>query len=136
MDKLLSAGTIVVSVGGGGIPVFDNYKNTKVEAVIDKDLASALLAEKLHFDEFIILTAVNQVMINFGKENETALDKLSIADARKYIKQDEFKKGSMLPKIEAAVSFVEHTGKEAIITSLDNVKGILAKKNITVIKRN
>ena len=136
MDKLLKAGTIVVSVGGGGIPVFKDYNNKKVEAVIDKDLASALLAEKLKCDEFIILTAVNQVKINFGKPNEKSLDTLTIADAKKYMKQDEFKKGSMLPKIEAAISFVEKTGRDAIITSLDNVKGILNRKNITIIKRN
>lgn len=136
IDKLLSDGTIVVSVGGGGIPVFKDYNNKKVEAVIDKDLASALLAEKLNCDEFIILTAVNQVKINFGKENETSLDELSISEAKEYIKKDEFKKGSMLPKILAAISFVEHTGKNAIITSLDNVKGILERKNITIIKRN
>ena len=136
MDTLLKNGTIVVSVGGGGIPVFEDYKNKKVEAVIDKDLASALLAEKLKCDEFIILTAVNQVKINFGTEDEKPLDTLTIKEAREYMQKDEFKKGSMLPKIEAAISFVEHTNRDAIITSLDNINGILNRKNITVIKRN
>mgnify|MGYP003338317206 CR=1 FL=1 len=93
IEKLIDDGTIVVACGGGGVPVFKNVNTTKVEAVIDKDLASSLLAKKLHADKFIILTAVNQVMINFGKENETALDRISVDEAERYIANDEFKKG-------------------------------------------
>lgn len=136
IETLIKEGIIVVSVGGGGVPTIKDDEATKVEAVIDKDLASALLAEKLNCDKFIILTAVPQVLINFGKENEKALDTITISEVAKYIEDDEFKKGSMLPKVEAAVSFVKKTGNEAIITSLDNINGILNNENITVIKED
>ena len=94
IEKLVSDGTIVVACGGGGIPVFDESKNKKVEAVIDKDLASSLLAEKLHADKFIILTAVDQVCINFGTPKEKALATISTKKAMEYRKNGEFKKGS------------------------------------------
>ena len=135
IERLVKDGTIVIACGGGGIPVFDEENNTKVEAVIDKDLASSLLAEKLHADKFIILTAVDQVCINFGTKNERALSDISIEEAIKYRSKDEFKKGSMLPKIDAAIKFVKKTGNEAIITSLSNIKGILSNKNITTIRK-
>ncbi len=133
--KLVSDGTIVVACGGGGIPVFDESKNKKVEAVIDKDLASSLLAEKLHADKFIILTAVDQVCINFGTPKEKALATISTKKAMEYRKNGEFKKGSMLPKIDAAIRFVNRTGNDAIITSLSNIKGILSNNNITTIRK-
>lgn len=135
LENLLNSGTIVISCGGGGIPVFNDYSSTKVEAVIDKDFASSLLARKLNADKLIILTAVDQVYINFGKENQKALSSLNVKEAKQYINNDEFKKGSMLPKIEAALDFVENTGKEAIITSLYNISGILNNTNITVINK-
>lgn len=135
METLLDNNAIIIVGGGGGIPVSDNYDIKKVEAVIDKDRAAALLAKKLHADKFIILTAVDQVKINFGKENEQALSELSIAEAKKYMDSDEFKKGSMLPKVEAAIDFVENTGKEAIITGLSNIDGIINNKDITVIHK-
>ena len=135
IEKLVTSGSIVVACGGGGIPVFDEENNTKVEAVIDKDLASSLLAEKLHADKFIILTAVDQVCINFGTKKEKALSKISIADAVKYRNNNEFKKGSMLPKIDAAIRFTKKTGNESIITSLSNIKGILSNTNITTIRK-
>lgn len=133
IEKLVSDGTIVVACGGGGIPVFDDYDNNKVEAVIDKDLASSLLARKLKCDKFIILTAVNQVKINFNKKNEKALERISVSKIEEYMKKNEFKKGSMLPKVKAAIDFVKSTGKEAIITGLSNVDGILKEKDITII---
>ena len=135
IEKLVSGGSIVVACGGGGIPVFDEENNTKVEAVIDKDLASSLLAEKLHADKFIILTAVNQVCINFGTKKEKALSKITIDEAIKYRNNNEFKKGSMLPKIDAAIRFTKKTGNESIITSLSNIKGILSNTNITTIRK-
>ena len=135
IEKLVADGSIVVACGGGVIPVFDDYKNKKVEAVIDKDLASSLLAEKLHADKFIILTAVDQVCINFGTPKEKAISKITTKKAIEYRKSGEFKKGSMLPKIDAAIRFVNRTGNDAIITSLSNIKGILNNTNITTIRK-
>ncbi len=135
IEKLVADGSIVVACGGGGIPVFDDYKNKKVEAVIDKDLASSLLAEKLHADKFIILTAVDQVCINFGTPKEKAISYITTKKAIEYRKSGEFKKGSMLPKIDAAIRFVNRTGNDAIITSLSNIKGILNNTNITTIRK-
>ena len=135
METLLKNGSIVVACGGGGIPIFNNPDTTRVDAVIDKDLASSLLAIKLHADMFIILTAVNQVSINFGMENEKKLNSLSISEAKDYMKTDEFKKGSMLPKIESAIEFTEATGNETIITGLNNIKNIKNKQNITFIHK-
>lgn len=135
INALLERGTIVVACGGGGIPVLDNYDSKKVEAVIDKDLSSSLLAKMVNADKFIILTAVDQAKINFGEENETPLGRITLEEAKRYLEEGHFKAGSMLPKIEAAISFVEETGKEAIITSLSNVNGILEDKNITVIQK-
>ena len=135
INKLISDGTIVVACGGGGIPVFDSADNKKVEAVIDKDLASSLLAQKLNADKFIILTAVDQVYINYGKKNQKALSNITVKQALEYRKTGDFKKGSMLPKINAAVSFARKTGNDAIITSLSNIKGILNNKNITTISK-
>lgn len=135
IERLAKTGTIVVACGGGGIPIFKEVNTTKVDAVIDKDLASSLLATKLNADKFIILTTVNQVKINFGTENEESIASISVEEAKKYIENDEFKKGSMLPKVQAAIEFVENTGNEAIITGLSNVQGILEESNITIIHK-
>ena len=119
---LVDNGFIVVTVGGGGIPVVRNAQgNLKgVAAVIDKDLASERLAEDLDVDALVILTAVEKVSINFKKPDQKDLDTLSVAEAKRYIAEGHFAPGSMLPKIEAAVKFVESKpGRRAIITSLD-----------------
>lgn len=123
--KLIQEDVIVIGVGGGGIPVVK--RNNKellegVDAVIDKDLSSALLAKLIDADILLILTAIDKVYINFGKENELGISKMNVKEAKKYIENKEFAKGSMLPKIEACISFVENTNKEAIITSLDNAQ--------------
>jgi len=131
INNLTSKGSIVIACGGGGIPVYHEYDNFKVEAVIDKDLASSLLAQKVNADKFIILTAVDQAKINFGTDNEKAIDVMNIEEANKYIRNNEFKSGSMLPKVEAALAFTKFTGNETIITSLANIEGILENKNIT-----
>lgn len=131
INNLTSKGSIVIACGGGGIPVYHEYDNFKVEAVIDKDLASSLLAQKVNADKFIILTAVDQAKINFGTDNEKAIDVMNIEEANKYIRNNEFKSGSMLPKVEAALAFTKSTGNETIITSLANIEGILENKNIT-----
>lgn len=133
INALLKQNSIVIAGGGGGIPVVKNYDNVKVEAIIDKDLSSSLLATNINADKFIILTEVDQVKINFGKENETSLGRITVSQAEQYLLEGHFKSGSMLPKIEAAIEFVKNTGNEAIITSLKNISGIKEEKNITII---
>ena len=124
VEKLAKEGNIVVTVGGGGIPVVEESDYVKgVEAVIDKDLASALCAVEIGADEFYILTDVPKVYINFRKEGEKALDTITVAEAKKYLEEGHFAEGSMAPKVRAAIMFVEHGGKECIITEagqLDN----------------
>ena len=129
---LVDNGFIVVTVGGGGIPVVRNAQgNLKgVAAVIDKDLAS----EDLDVDALVILTAVEKVSINFKKPDQKDLDTLSVAEAKRYIAEGHFAPGSMLPKIEAAVKFVESKpGRRAIITSLDQAALALEGKAGTTI---
>ena len=102
-----------------------------VDAVIDKDLSSSLLALDIHADMLVILTAVEKVCIHFGKENEEALSSLSIEEAKQYALEGHFAAGSMLPKIEAAIDFVEKTKATALITSLDKAKEALEGKTGT-----
>ena len=113
----VAKGNIVITVGGGGIPVIREDGGFKgIEAVIDKDLASALTAVKIKADEFYILTDVPKVYINFRKPGEKALDTVTVAEARRYLAEGQFAEGSMAPKIRAAIFFVENGGKECIIT--------------------
>jgi carbamate kinase len=117
VKRLALEGNIVVTVGGGGIPVVEkNGSLVGVEAVIDKDLASALTAINIGADEFYILTDVPKVYINFRKENEQALDQITIEQAKQYLAEGHFTEGSMAPKIRAAIRFVEATGRPAVIT--------------------
>jgi len=120
---LIDAGFVVVGVGGGGIPVIENPDGTLegVEAVIDKDFGSALLANMIHADLFIISTAVEKVAINFKKPGEKWLDRLTLAEAKQYMVEGHFAKGSMLPKIQAIIRFLEAGGKEALITNPENI---------------
>ena len=124
VKQLATAGNIVVTVGGGGIPVVaDGDKVRGVEAVIDKDLASALCAIEIGADEFYILTDVPKVYINFRKENEQALDTITVAQAKQYLAEGQFAEGSMAPKVRAGIMFVENGGRECVITEagqLDN----------------
>ncbi|MEA1985984.1 MAG: carbamate kinase [Candidatus Marinimicrobia bacterium] len=124
INKLLNQDAVVIACGGGGIPVYleahGNYEG--FDAVIDKDLASAVLAKDISADELIILTAVDNVYLNFGKENQVKLEKISLKDAKKYYDNGEFPDGSMGPKILSAIMFLESGGKKAIITSIDNSK--------------
>lgn len=117
VKQLATSGNVVVTVGGGGIPVVEENDYVRgVEAVIDKDLASALCAVEIGADEFYILTDVPKVYINFRKENEQALDTITITQAKQYLDEGQFAEGSMAPKVRAAIMFVEHGGKECIIT--------------------
>ena len=122
---MVDAGLVVVACGGGGIPVYPTEGNhlKGAAAVIDKDFASAVLAQQLNADALIILTAVEKVAINFGKPNEQWLDALSPDEARKYMDEGHFAPGSMLPKVQAAVQFAESApGRTALITLLEKAK--------------
>ncbi len=124
IKALVESGQLVISCGGGGIPVIqeDNYFKG-IDAVIDKDFASCLLAKELDADFLIILTAVEKVAINFGKENEKWLADLSIGEAKKYMEEGHFAPGSMLPKVVAAVDFASSKeGRSALITKLEKAK--------------
>lgn len=118
---LLNAGHIVITCGGGGVPVVNEDGHLfLVNAVIDKDNVSSLLAAELGADEFVILTAVEKVAINFGKENQEWLSDLTVEQAKEYVRQGQFAKGSMLPKIEAAIRFAESgDGRSTLITLLE-----------------
>ena len=135
ISNLINDGNIVIAVGGGGIPViYDNGVLTGVDAVIDKDLSSSLLARLIDFDILLILTNIDKVYLNYNKDNELGLDILCVDDALNYIKDNQFAKGSMLPKIEACINFVKATNKQAIITSLLSAKDALIGKTGTLIK--
>ena len=130
---LLEQDVVVIAVGGGGIPVREN-ENGDLEgcaAVIDKDLASCLLAKNLKADLFIISTGVDKVAVDFKKPTQRELDRLTVAEAKKYLAEGQFPAGSMGPKIEAAVDFLEHGGKEVIITQPHLLEDAIAGKNGT-----
>lgn len=124
VQDLINTGTVVITVGGGGIPVVRNEFGDIVgtAAVIDKDFASSLLARLIKADVFIISTAVEKVAINFGKPDQKWLDKLTVAEAKAYLNDGiHFAKGSMAPKIQAIIWFMENGGKRAIITNPENI---------------
>ena len=135
---LIEAGDLVIAGGGGGVPVIMTADGLEgVPAVIDKDRSSALLADKIDADTLIILTAVDYVFVNYGKPDEKALKTLNVAEAQKYMDEKQFAAGSMLPKIEACLSFVEgHPERKALITSLNGLDDALAGKVGTVISDN
>jgi len=118
IEKIAREGHIVIAVGGGGIPCFYEAENKLqgIDAVIDKDLASALLASQIRADKLFILTDVPKVCLNFNTPQEKTLDRMSIAEAKKFLDEGQFGEGSMGPKIRAAIHFVERSGKDTIIT--------------------
>ena len=130
----MKTGAIVIAAGGGGIPVVSNGENSfeGVDAVIDKDFAAELLAEKINADTLLILTGVDNAMINYGKENQQALGVISTEEAEKYINENQFGAGSMLPKVQASLKFAK-TGGKAVITSLENAQDAISKNLGTVI---
>ena len=132
---LMEAGQVVIACGGGGIPVQQIGNRLKgVEAIIDKDLTSAKLANLIDADYFVILTAVEKVALNYGKENEQWLSRLTLEEAQKYIDEGHFGKGSMLPKVKAAMRVVQAKPQcKALITSLDKLMDGLEGKTGTVI---
>jgi carbamate kinase len=120
---LVEAGFVVVGVGGGGIPVIqkENGDLIGVEAVIDKDFGSSLLANLINADLFVISTAVEKVAINFNKPDQKWIDTMTVAEAKQYMAEGHFAKGSMLPKIQAILRFLEAGGKKALITNPENI---------------
>lgn len=134
IQSILDSGHVVIAGGGGGIPVIqdENRRLTGVAAVIDKDFTSALLAESLDADAFIILTAVEKVAIRFGKPDQQWLSELSLAEIEQHIANNEFAKGSMLPKVQAAVKYAQSKpGRRALITSLEKAREALDGKTGT-----
>ena len=118
IEKIARGGQVVIAVGGGGIPSFYVKENKLqgIDAVIDKDLASSLLARQINADKLFILTDVPKVCINFNTPQEKSIDKMNIAQAKKYLDEGQFAEGSMAPKIRAAIDFVKNSGNDAIIT--------------------
>ena len=132
---LMDAGYVVVACGGAGIPVIENDDiYTEVEAVIDKDLTSSILAWKLRADVLVILTAVDKVYLNFNKPDQKAIDTMTVHEAHEYIEQGQFAPGSMLPKVQACVEFVEaHPGGRALIALLEHAAEALHGETGTLI---
>lgn len=118
IEKLARDGQIVVAVGGGGIPVHyaERQKLEGIDAVIDKDLASSMLAAQIRADEFYILTDISKVCINFNTPEQKELDRITVKDAKQYLAEGHFAEGSMAPKVRAAIDFIENGGKRCIIT--------------------
>ena len=135
IKSLLDNGQVVICAGGGGIPVI--RKDNKLEgvaAVIDKDYASAKLASLIDADCLVILTAVNNVHLNHGKENEVILKDVKKADMAKYLEEGHFAKGSMYPKVQAVLNFLKDNNKTAVIASLDNAKDAFKLKAGTIVR--
>jgi carbamate kinase len=129
IKTLVDQGFVVIAVGGGGIPVIEKDGELKgTAAVIDKDYASSLLAIGIKADLFLISTAVEKVALNFGKPNQKLLDKMTLKEAREYYEEGHFPPGSMGPKIQAVINFLERGGKEAIITNPENIERALQGK--------
>ena len=133
---LTDAGQVVIAAGGGGIPVMEQGIDLHgASAIIEKDLASGLLAESLNADTLLILTSVEKVSLNLGTDRETPVDTLTREEAEKYIAEDQFAKGSMLPKIQAGISFISQgTGRRAIITDIAHARDGYLEKTGTVIQ--
>ncbi len=136
INRLVSEGKVVICAGGGGVPVVRKGRSLLgVDAVIDKDRASSLLARDLKTDIFMVLTDVSHVFINFRKKDQKRLERVSVRECEEYLAEGQFEDGTMKPKVEAAVDFVRRTGKTAIITSLENAdKAIRGKAGTTIVK--
>ena len=138
VEQLVKAGDIVITVGGGGIPVVETEQGLKgVAAVIDKDRSSALLAQSIGADMLIILTAVDRVCINYNKPDQKELPTMTLEEAEKYIEEKQFAPGSMLPKVQSCMEFVKNNthGGTALITSLQNAKVALQGETGTIITK-
>lgn len=137
IELLVQSGYIVIAAGGGGVPVILNEQGEieGVEAVIDKDLGSAVMASGLGADTLIISTAVDAVYLNFGREDQRPLSRVSLPEIKRYLEEGHFKPGSMKPKIEAIINFLENGGEKAIITSPENLLSAFKGKAGTTITK-
>jgi carbamate kinase len=135
IESLIRAGFVVISAGGGGIPVVEDERGdlVGVEAVIDKDFAGSLLAASLKADLFLISTAVEKVALRYNQPDQQWLDRLTLAEAKSYLQEGHFAKGSMGPKIEAIIKFLEQGGKQALITNPENIERALDGKTGTYV---
>jgi carbamate kinase len=135
VEKMLDVARVIIAAGGGGIPVVRGRDGQwrGIEAVIDKDFASALLAAELDADVYIVLTGVAKVAIDYGKESQQFIDRMTVAEAEKYLAEGQFPAGSMGPKIEAAVQFVRRSGRQVLITDVEHLRDALEGQDGTVI---
>ncbi len=135
--SILEKGGIVIAAGGGGIPVYTLGDGSLegLDAVIDKDRASAVLGAEINAELLVILTGVEKVALNFRKENQTLIDRMNVEEAKKYLEEGHFPAGSMGPKIEAAIDFLQKGGKRVIITELDKAEEAFSGKTGTIIER-
>jgi carbamate kinase len=135
--SLVQQGIVVITAGGGGIPVYveKDGRLEGVDAVIDKDLASAVLAQEIEADELYILTAVDKVAVHFGRPNQRFIDVMTVKEAHTYLQEGHFPKGNMGPKIEAAICFLERGGKKVVISSVERMpEAILGKTGTEIIR--
>ena len=135
---LVHAGIVVLAAGGGGIPVFvDDNENFKgIDAVIDKDLTAAKLGRVIRADEYYIVTDIDQVYLNYGKDNQAPIDTMTDEEAKQYQEEGHFQQGSMWPKIRSAIHFLKHHGKKVVITNIDNLQDAIdGKAGTSIIKK-
>jgi carbamate kinase len=135
---LVHAGIVVLAAGGGGIPVFvDDNENFKgIDAVIDKDLTAAKLGRVIRADEYYIVTDIDQVYLNYGRDNQTPIEIMTDEEAKQYQEEGHFQQGSMWPKIRSAIHFLKHHGKKVVITNIDNLQDAIdGKAGTSIIKR-
>jgi carbamate kinase len=135
VEKMLDVAKVIIAAGGGGIPVVRGRDGQwrGIEAVIDKDFASSLLAAELDADVYIVLTGVPKVAIDYGKPSQKFLDRMTVAEAEKHLADGQFPAGSMGPKIEASVQFVRRSGKQVLITDVEHLRDALEGQDGTVI---
>ncbi len=135
IQSMLESAAVVIAAGGGGIPVVRGRDGQwrGVEAVIDKDFASALLAAELKAELYIVLTGVSKVALDYGKPSQRVLGRLTVADARKYLSEGQFPAGSMGPKIEAAIQFVQASGQQVLITDVEHLREALEGRDGTLV---
>jgi len=137
IKKLVDSGIIVIACGGGGMPVYveKDGRLEGIDGVIDKDLASAVLATEIQAEEMHILTSVEKVALNYNKPNQKFIDKMTIKEAKKYMKEGHFPSGSMRPKIQASIDFLEKGGKRVVITSINKlVEGMEGSTGTEIVK--
>jgi carbamate kinase len=133
--RMMESASVVIAAGGGGIPVVRGRDGQwrGIEAVIDKDYSSSLVGSEVHADLFIVLTSVAKVAVDFGKPSQRDVDRMTVAEAEKYLAAGQFPSGSMGPKIESAIQFVRKTGTQVLITDVDHLRDALEGREGTLV---